>query len=156
MSGYLPCVPSFAEIVFAAREERGLTQTQFAAAVGVSMSTIYEVERGQRPSVSTVAKVAAFLGRKPADLVPEREVFSRKAPRKRAAVRSGAPERYSEGPLFQGGDLSQVADPDLFGQLLGYWAAMGTEERRELVDHAYRLCAPVQSRGRSTSGKSKG
>ena len=58
------------DIVRAAREERGMTMSQFAAAVGIAQATLASVEYGGRPSRSTVAKLAAFLERPVCELDP--------------------------------------------------------------------------------------
>jgi transcriptional regulator with XRE-family HTH domain len=157
-TGYVLAVPSFAETVLAARNARELTQTQFAAAVGVSMSTIYEAERGSTPSEDTVSKIATFLGVTPEELVGKGTVFRRGAPRKRTPVRSTSQERYSGSPVPTQGGGPPVADPDLFEKLRGYWSSMGSDERAELLDIAYRLCAPKPAPGRhkAASGKTKG
>lgn len=54
------------------RRAAGMTQTEFAARLGVSHSRISDIERGRgRVTVFTLARIAAVLGIEPAELVPE-------------------------------------------------------------------------------------
>jgi transcriptional regulator with XRE-family HTH domain len=153
MSGYLSSVPSFAEIVFAARTARGMTQAQFADAVGVSLSTIYEAEGGGRPSSGTVAKVAKLLGQKPADLVPPASVFSQSGPRKKRAARSVRPVLESDAipTPIPGGDMHQLAGDETI--LVGFLREIGTQERQDLIRHAYRLWETAHATRKAKAGK---
>jgi len=58
-------------IVRAARDERGMTKAEFAAAVGVSQATLASIEYGGRPSLVTIEKLAAYLKVPVRDLDPE-------------------------------------------------------------------------------------
>lgn len=55
-----------------ARLSAGLTQTQLADRVGVSQTTVYDLEvgRNQSPSYETVIRLAAALGVSPEELFP--------------------------------------------------------------------------------------
>lgn len=48
-----------------ARDERGMTQLQLAAAAGLGIATISDIERGQitDPQLSTIEKLARVLGK---------------------------------------------------------------------------------------------
>lgn len=81
---------SIASRVIRARTQRGLTQVQFAAAVGVSTYSMTAVETGGRPSTETVEKIAAFLGRPVLELDPDGWAFDREAPRRVNAVGQSA------------------------------------------------------------------
>jgi len=57
-----------------AREARGMTQFQVAAAAGFVVSTISDIERGATdPQISTIRRIARVLGVTAADLVDEDE-----------------------------------------------------------------------------------
>jgi excisionase family DNA binding protein len=59
-----PPMPSLAEIVRRARVDRyGMSQAEFAAAIGISASTLATVEYGGRAGPQTLKKLAAFLKR---------------------------------------------------------------------------------------------
>lgn len=56
-------VPGFAEMLRAARERRGWTQTELAERAGVSQVTACEVERGRRaPSLRVASALVRALG----------------------------------------------------------------------------------------------
>src|SRR3954452_21670424 len=65
-SGYLK---ELARRIRALRERRGLTQEDFAARCGISVSFASLLERGERsPSYETLLQVAAALGLPPSEL----------------------------------------------------------------------------------------
>jgi transcriptional regulator with XRE-family HTH domain len=57
--------------ICARRQERGLTQTQLAAAIGVSFQQLQKYEHGaNRISCGRLAEIAAALGAHPGDFFP--------------------------------------------------------------------------------------
>lgn len=137
MSGYLSCVPSFAEIVLTARTERGLTQAQFARAVGVSSATVYEAERGGRPSDGTVAKVARYLGRSPSDLLPDTAVFRQSNPRKTLRVRSAPADRFPvDSQPAREGEVDVFPDDPILSAFVRLWPYVPDPDRLVLLNDA--------------------
>ena len=63
------------------RQERGMSQTDLAAASGVDRATINQVEGGRRsPTIATLEKLADALGVEMADFFPKREPSLFEAP----------------------------------------------------------------------------
>lgn len=84
---------SLAAIVRAARAARGLTATQFCKATGLSHSTLATIEYGGRPSLMTLAKLAAFLNVPASELDPQNTAYKHG----RSSRRPTRPTRESRG-----------------------------------------------------------
>jgi transcriptional regulator with XRE-family HTH domain len=74
---------SLAEMVRAARVERGLSKAQFCAATGLSGTTLATVEYGGRASRLTLDKLAAFLDVPASELDPSCAARQRRVSRRR-------------------------------------------------------------------------
>jgi transcriptional regulator with XRE-family HTH domain len=94
---------SLTSIVRAARAARGMTKSEFAAAVGLAPSTLASVEYGGRPSRLTIEKLAAYLQRPACELDPVGRATGRSGGR-RATARSS-----SRRDLVKGDVLAQFA-----------------------------------------------
>ncbi len=50
------------------QEERYLTVREFAALLGVSVDTLYRIQRGHRPRVAIMRRIAGKLGVHPSEI----------------------------------------------------------------------------------------
>jgi transcriptional regulator with XRE-family HTH domain len=82
--------------ISAARTERRITQAQLSSEIGLTRSSVANIEVGkQRITVETLVKIAQALGREPATLIPPTEPV-----RAGVLLRAGSVE-VSEGLIDQ-------------------------------------------------------
>jgi transcriptional regulator with XRE-family HTH domain len=69
-----PSHKAFGQAVKAAREDKGLTQAEFAKKSGLHVSYLSGVETGQRnPSLTALSQIASALGLKLSELIARAE-----------------------------------------------------------------------------------
>jgi transcriptional regulator with XRE-family HTH domain len=87
-------MPQLKDIVRSARLERGLTMTEFAAAVGLSQGAVACLEYGGRATLPTIERLASFLQRPVNELDPDGYAIKRRVtdPRSRRVRPARPPE----------------------------------------------------------------
>ena len=135
----------FGKLILNGRKAKNLTQGQLAERVGVSVSYISALERGEagatgkdrRPSVELVDKLARALqldkdeARITAGYAPE-QPFSRKPPQTLEELLSALNELGVEGPIFHDEQAVRDAPPEVLADILRTVAlAVELEIRRQ-------------------------
>jgi transcriptional regulator with XRE-family HTH domain len=118
-------VPSLKDIIRTARlEQYGMTQVEFAAAIGVSEGTLASIEYGGRPTQPVVEKLARFLQRPVAELDPDGAALKRRASPSRSQPVVADPESqlldrlimaHAEFNLVHADMVAAVRQRDVFG-----------------------------------------
>ncbi len=117
---------SLKDIVRAARIERNMSLSEFAAAVGISEGVLASMEYGGRPSQPMVDRLAAFLQRPVTDLDPDGTAVRRQALRPKNGSTGTGPDNV---------------DTALLESLVVLHAEFDVAHRRIIA--AVRACDPV-------------